>query len=407
MGRKKHKARSLNEDGGRILSSRNATECVGSGYAREAVLLICLSLLAGMFIITGFVSRTYHKRIHTLADRWFAQGDIAYKSGNYATAIIDFHNALVYSPANTQFQFHLAQALASTGNYTQAQSYLLNLLTLSPGSGEINLALARIAARSNSMTDAMRYYNGAIYGVWSNNPLQMRWDARFELCKYLLDQNAEAQAQPELIALVQETPPGDIDREKKAGSLLLAAGLPDQALQEFHAALGVNRHDAEALAGAGNAEFESGKYSEAIDYLERLPSKIRETPEIEEALGTAREVQAADPFLSHLSNQDKAKRTTEALAQAEVRLTDCAHQRGEALSAAPTATTLQTLSGNYKKMKSDWSERSLEQHTDRIEVAMSLVFEIENAAAQECGAPQSSADNALLLIGRGHGGAGR
>ena len=90
-----------------------------------------------------------------------------------------------------------------------------------------------------------------------------------------------------------------------------------------------------------------------------------------------------------------------------MRLTDCAHQRGEALSAAPTATTLQTLSGNYKKMKSDWSERSLEQHTDRIEVAMSLVFEIENAAAQECGAPQSSADNALLLIGRGHGGAGR
>lgn len=177
------------------------------GYSREVVLLICLSLLVGMFIITGLVARAYHKRIHTLADQWFAQGTQAIQAGDATTASIDFRNALVYSPDNSVFQFHIAQALEASGNYAQAQSYLLNLLSESPGGGEINLALARIAVHSGAMTDAMRYYSGAIYGVWDQDPITMRWEVRYELCKYLLDQNSVIQAQPELIALAQEVPP--------------------------------------------------------------------------------------------------------------------------------------------------------------------------------------------------------
>lgn len=404
MTKVKHEFYVGNEGCGTAPLFANSARRGESGYSREVVLLLCLSLLAGMFIITGFVSRTYHKRIHTLADQWFAQGNRAFQAGDYATAVADFRNALVYSPANLQFQFYLAQGLGSSGNYNEAQAYLLNLLSASPGSGDINLALARIAARSGSTTDAMRYYNGAIYGVWDKDPIDMRWDVRFELCKYLLDRDATAEAQPELIALAQEVPPLDLDREKKAGTLLLRASLWDRALTEFRLVLASSRRDPDALAGAGRAEYGLGRYAEAVDYFERLPAKDRQAPEVAEPMSLALEIQAADPFIPRLSTREQVKRTLDALAHAQARIADCAHERGEALSSVPPATTLETLSATNEKMKNEWSERGLQAHPDRVEAAMTLVFEMEDAATQGCAEPQLKADKALVLIGKSRGG---
>jgi tetratricopeptide (TPR) repeat protein len=221
--RRKHHKHVAKGDADCVALSIDGTNRGECGYSREVVLLICLALLVGMFIVTGVVARAYHKKVHTLADQWFARGTQAYQAGDAATAAIDFRNALVYSPDNTVFQFHAAQALDASGKYSQAQSYLLNLLSESPGSGEVNLALARIAAHTGSKTDAMRYYSSAIHGVWDTDPLTMRWEVRYELCEYLLDQNDGTEAQPELIALAQEVPPGDGERAERADALLLLA----------------------------------------------------------------------------------------------------------------------------------------------------------------------------------------
>jgi tetratricopeptide (TPR) repeat protein len=400
-------AHAMDEERNGALFFANKARRGDSGYSREVVLLICLSLLVAMFIVTGVVTRAYHKRIHTLADHWFAEGEQSYQAGDTAAAVASFRNALVYSPDKPEFQFHLAQALDALGNYGEAQSYLLNLLAESPGSGDINLALARIAAHNGSITDAMRYYSSAIYGVWDKDPLATRWDVRFELCKYLLDQNATTEAQPELIALAQETPSGDREREKKAGALLLRANLWDRALAEFRLASASDRHDAEALAGAGRAAFGLGKYTEAIDYFERLPSKERENPDVAALVEDARAIQSADPFLAGLSNREKAKRTASALVQANSRALQCAQQRGQSLSSTTQATSLQRLYATNQKMKADWSAPNLESHPDRVDAAMSLVFQMEDAASQECGAPPPGSDNVLLLIGRSHGGGGQ
>jgi len=375
------------------------------GYSREVVLLICLALLVGMFIVTGIVARSYHKIVHTLADQWFAQGMQAYQGGDATNAASDFRNALVYSPDNTSFQFHAAQALDASGKYPEAQSYLLNLLSESPGSGEINLALARIAAHSGLTTDAMRYYSSAIYGVWDADPIAARWDVRYELCKYLLDQNAVAQAQPELIALAQEVPPGDTGREKRAAALLFRAGIWDRALAQYRHVLTSDRHDSDALAGAGKAALELGKYSDAIDYFDRLLPQERDAWNISDTLDAARQIQSADPFLPGLSNREKAQRTASALAEAESRVVECARQLGQTVSPTTEATPLQRLSAINQKMKSDWSEPNLASHTDRIDAAMSQVFQMENVAAMDCGAPQAASDKALLQLGRSRGGA--
>ena len=132
--------------------------------SREMVLLLCVLSLLVLFSFTAFVSRMYHKKVHMLADDWFAAGEERFQAGDTAAALTDYRNALVYSPNNTKFQFHLAEALGGAGRYDQARPYLLALLSESPGSGEVNLQLARIAVANNARADALRYYQGAIYG---------------------------------------------------------------------------------------------------------------------------------------------------------------------------------------------------------------------------------------------------
>jgi tetratricopeptide (TPR) repeat protein len=299
----------------------------------------------------------------------------------------------------------LAQALEASGDYSQAQSYLLNLLSESPGSGEINLALARIAAKNKSMTDAMRYYDSAIYGVWETDPLGTRWDVRYELCEYLLDQNDGTEAQPELIALAQETPARDPVRENRAGELLLRASLWNLALTQFQAVLASDHRDANALTGAGKAAFELARYPEAIDDLDRLPDQNRADPGVADMIDTAREIESASIYLPGISIQEKAKRAANALADSTSRVEDCARQRGESLTATPPVTPLQTLFVTAQKMKADWSGPNLERHPEFLDAAMSLAFQMENTAAQECGVPGPGPDSALLMISRNRAGA--
>ncbi|MGC2420541.1 MAG: tetratricopeptide repeat protein [Candidatus Acidiferrales bacterium] len=386
-------------------SPTNRASGGSAGFSREALLLSSVVLLVIMFAFTAFVARTFHKRIHTFADEWFAQGEAAYQSGDLTAALNDYRNALAYAPNNLVFQFHLAQALAAAGHREEARSYLANLLTDSPGSGEINLELARIAAQEGAAPDAIRFYHSAIYGVWENDPLVMRWRVRHELCQYLLDRGDEVDALPDLIALAQEVPPGDTEREDDVGALLLRAGLWGRALDEFRSVLAHDRHDDVALAGAGKAAFELGQYADALDYFAQLPPEKSSQPDIAGMIETSRAVESASPFLPGLSAADKAKRAADALAEAKSRMADCAHQQGVALSEKPPRTDLQKLYATSLEMNRDWRTFGLERYPERVDAAMSLAFQMESAADEQCGQPQAGPDRILALIAQSRGGA--
>ena len=137
-------------------------------FSRELVLLLCVLALLVLLAVSALFSRLYHKKVHTLADAMFAQGEAdertagqmagEAKTAQLKLALTDYRNALAYNPGNPMFQFHLAKALAAAGRDDEARSYLVNLLSETPGSGEINLELARIATHRKSLADAMRYY---------------------------------------------------------------------------------------------------------------------------------------------------------------------------------------------------------------------------------------------------------
>jgi tetratricopeptide (TPR) repeat protein len=368
--------------------------------SREAVFLLCILSLIALSLFTAFVSRMYHKKIHTLADDYFSYGEERFQAGDLRAALSDYQNALVYSPNNTKFQFHLAEALAASGKYDQARPYLLALLSEAPGSGEVNLQLARIAAHNNAMSDALRYYQGAIYGEWPGDSPLTRWDIRRELCDYLIGKKAIGQATPAVLDLAENTPDGDTAKLKIVGQLLLATGQWMRAQGLYRSLLTADRFDEEALAGEGRASFELGEFAAALENFNRLSPERRSQQDIVQYQEMAHRVLAMDPFLAGLSQQVKAQRAENALALAMARAQSCARASGVSLVETPPRTELQTAYFGAEKMSPDWGTRDLQKFPDRLESAMQTAFEIENAAAKTCGEPTGD-DRAVWLLGRG------
>ena len=390
-----------------MASSTGTTSNAGlpKKYSREIVLLTTLVLLLVFVIFTAFAARMYHKKYHVLGDEWFARGDQDFHSGNAAAALSDYRNALLYSPGNTNFQFHLAKALAATGRNDEARAYLVALLSDSPGSGETNLELARIAAHGGPkmMPDALRYYHAAIYGVWDTDPIAVRWQVRKEFCEYLLDNNAMNQAEAEIIALADNTSPEDFGGQKTAGNLLLRARMWSRALQEFQTLLSHDPRDEDALAGAATAAFELAQYSQAEEYLERLPREKLSAPELARMHEVSRSVLSLNPFAPGLSTDEKAKRTAEAIAVAQARAAACERQSGSTSSPGASGSTLASAMATSNQNAADWTARNLRKYPERVESAMSSVFELEDTAAGQCGEAQG-ADYALWLMGRSRAG---
>jgi tetratricopeptide (TPR) repeat protein len=376
----------VSEDSPRILS-------------RELVMLLCVLALLVLLALTALFSRLYHKKVHTLADAMFAQGEADEQAGQVKAALTDYRNALAYNPTNPLFQFHLAKALAAAQRHEEARSYLLNLLSESPGSGEVNLELARIAAYENSMADAMRYYQGAIYGEWASDPMAKRWAVRRELCETLLNRGEVEQAAPEVIALAENTPAGDAVRLKIAGQLFLRTQQWTRALDLYRGLLAADGNDQESLAGAAQAAFQLGQYNTAMEYFNQLPRERREQPDLASPFAMTGRILAMDPFLSGLSAELRAQRAANALALVQTRAENCARQTGQSLEQTPPTTELQRLYEQGKDLQQDWVPRYLERFPGRLDAAMGYVFAVENAAANACGEPQGD-DRGLWLLGR-------
>jgi|SRR5579863_5900457 len=377
--------------------------------SRELVLILCVLALVLLLALTALLSRMYHKKIHTLADAMFAQGETDERAAQQMAgqaqaaqlklALADYRTALAYNPSNALFQFHLAKALSAAGRGEEARSYLLNLLSESPGSGDVNLELARIAAHNNSMADAMRYYQGAIYGEWDSDPIAMRWKVRQELCDFLLSRGAVKQAAPEVIALQENTPAGDLARLRILAQLLQRTQQWNRALDVDRTLLAADRNDQESLAGAGQAAYQLGQYATAMEYFDQLPRERREQPDVASLFEMAGRILAVDPFSSGLPAEVRTQRVTNALALAQTRAEACARQTGQSLEQTPPQTDLQHLYQQAKDLQQDWAPRYLQRFPDRLDAAMAYVFAVENAAATACGDPQGD-DRALWLLGR-------
>jgi tetratricopeptide (TPR) repeat protein len=402
------------------------TECPRCGsrwtlllHSRETVLSGCALFLIICFFITGMIVGDYHQKVRSLGDQWFAKGREELQKKNVSAALADFRDSLVYNPDNMQVQFQLAEALSEEGRDEEAQSYLVGLLAQTPSDGPVNLALARIAAKRGAEADALRYYQGAIYGIWPSNGEGNRLGARLELCRFLVAQNDASTADSELIGLEGEIPRrGSAVLHEQTAELFLRAGDISRALEEFRRALEEAHPPAAAWRGAGITAYETGDYRAAERYLERAEREKTTDPQAAAALDTTRLILAWDPNARGLPDSQRRERVRHDLAQAISRVEACAKSNGVDLSQAEAQTAAQgktagagkqgssqpngDLAAQYaraKDLQAGLSNRDLDRHPERMDEAINAIFELEATATQKCGEP-TGLDEALEILSK-------
>ena len=366
-------------------------------WRKDAVIFAALVAVAAIgFGATYGITAAYTRREDSLARHWYQLGESDLNNGKARLAVSDFRTALLYSRDNPRFRLRLAQALAADNDIPQAIAYFLNLWEEQPGNGLFNLELARLYARNNQPRQAAQYYNAAIYGIWPDDPVLHRRDARIEYVKFLLVQHQSAEAQAEALALAASIPPSDVNGHLQAADLLLTTGDPDHALAEYTALL--KAAPAQASFGAGRAAFQLGQFRSASNYLRMAIQKGITDPVAKTLLAQAENVLALDPYQRHLTSDERAKRVTTAFVQAGDRLQQCAAIKQQPLAVIPPTTDMQRLYAEW--VKSEPSFRDLSRSSDLRDAAMDLVFRIENTTAYQCGEPANGNDWALLMLSR-------
>ena len=226
--------------------------------------------------------------------------------------------AAALDPEHRDYRLALSNALAASGEDDGARQVLLAIRQTRPEDPEINLRLARLAVRGDDLPGAVRYYQHALYGMWSGERGDARRQVRVELIQYLLAHNERARALSELLVLSANLP-DDVALQTEAGWLYLRAGEPARAREHFARALQREADNGLALAGAGEAAFYAGDYTAALRYFRTAPSSSR----VDELREIAAQVLDRDPLRTGLSPGERHARLVFALRHVLARVDAC------------------------------------------------------------------------------------
>jgi tetratricopeptide (TPR) repeat protein len=371
---------------------------------RPPVILTTLLIVAVLaFLGVNRLVNRFREQEKALARHLYDRGLKAQSAKNPEAAVRYFRAALGYSHDNFQYQLSLARALRDTGRTAESEAYLIRLWEGAPQEGAVNLALGRLYAREQLFDKAVQYYHNAIYGFWPSDAEAKRRDTQFELIEFLLEHEAYPQAQAELITMASGLP-HEPSLRLRVAALFARAQDNDHALEQYQDILRGERDMPAALAGAGEAAFQLGRYRTAQDYLQ---SAVRTDPKNEHArflLETATQVLKADPFARKLSDAERKQRADVAFRRAGERLQSCAESQDIDLAPQSPSTGLPSLKARWLETEPKLAKRHTTVNT--LDTLMDLVFEIEQQTQATCGSP-NGLDQALLALSRDPAGVDR
>jgi len=363
---------------------------------RLSVVLIVLTAIsvAGFVVVSHLVTR-YRANTKQIGWHLFQRGVADAKAGNLIGALDEFRGALTYDPGNSQYQLWLARALRDSGRLSESQAYLLSLWERAPQDSTINLALARLAVRQHALDNAIRYYHNAIYGIWDRDADSNRRTTRLELIQFLVQENALAQAQAELLSMAQTLPP-EPELHLQVAVLFTRAGDQHHALAEYRQVLHLDRRNQAALAGAGEAAFQLRRYDLAQHFLKTAVETDSADVQSRQLLGTVNLLLGSDPFRPRISDAERNRRLQAAFEHAGRRLQACAASLQLDLT-SPSANGLHDLSVQWNELQPKLRQLRSAGETDLPDIIMDLVSTIEQKTAERCG-PPTGMDLALSLI---------
>ena len=367
-------------------------------YRRDPVVITTVIVIAvALWVVATLVTRAYAAHQQQLADEWFKRGQSDLMAGRLDQAVRDLHTALSYSHDNFDYRLKLTDALSAGGHTREARAYLLAMWDEDPGNGLVNLQLARQAAQAGDTPGAIRYFRGAAFGVWQDDPVENRRSARIELVHFLLAHNLTQQAQSELIGVAANLSPSETTDMLQVGDLMMKAGDPRRALTEYQNVLSLGRKNTDAVVGAGKAAFALQMYPEARDLLRRAKAAGATDPQVSTELDQAELVLEMDPYERGISAAERERRIVAAFNAAGTRLNQCAASRNVDLSNSSTTGPLSADNSDFKQIERSVTSANLRRNPEQGDAAMDLVFRIERDTTAACG-PGDRTDQALSLI---------
>jgi tetratricopeptide (TPR) repeat protein len=387
----------VNVSRGSFLSSPNqaeSTEERSNVIHQEILKLVALIAIAAVaFFVTRAIAANNRDMSLRDAAEWYERGQRQLESGDADDAIDSFRRATVKHRGEKRYVLALARALASTRQDDAARSALLALRESAPEDPDINLQLARLAADRQDVTEAINYYHHALYAPWPTDQTDARRRVRLELIRLLLTHDQVNRALSELVALSTDLP-DEAAAHAEVGQLFASAGDSGHALDQFQKALRLAPDSGAALAGAGQAAFQTGDYLLARKYLANAPEdmdRVKETRELVEL------VLSDDPLAARIGSSARRRRLVDNFASAEQRLKACVGQRPGG-QPSPDALAL----GDEAQAFKDQLTPSTILDEDTIEWGVELIYRIEREVVQSC-PPPTPLDRALMLIGQHHG----
>ena len=392
--------------------------CPSCGDLKQLSLLPSLPLVSFVFVlllligfsVTRIAVASYKAKQRSIANTWQSRGETDLGAGRATAAVDDFENALVYDRENASYRLQLATSLVQAGRYDEAQSHLRNLWEERPGDSTVNLQLARLAVRRGNLDLAERYYEGAIYGVWQNeqDPYVQRELVRIELAEILINAKRTEHAQAQLVSLTSEMP-STSPRRKDLGDLLMKAGSPRLAFQQYLEAR--NRNKGSYALELARAAFAENDFALASKWA---GTAVRENPKSDDAkefARTANQVLSSDPYQAGIGEQKRAERVVRAFSTADARMAQCfptytlgphSREASASLGALPAATMKQVVNFSTwaAQLRSQMTARKVQHRDDLQENAMRFVFQTEQFAAKNCSVTPTAEDSALVSLSK-------
>lgn len=390
------------ENCGAPLSAGACPRCPSDGessrlFHRDLLRLLTIAIIAiAVFLFTRAMAAKERQLNQTVAATWFREGKRQLATGNVRGAADAFRQAVSNDYENRDYGFALANALGSEGHTEEARYALMRLREAAPESPEVNLDLARLAAKRGDIAEASHYYHNALYGLWTGTQVEgEQRQVRTELIRFLLDHRQHSQALAELLILGSDLP-DEATAQKDAGQLFLEADDATHALKHFTRALHLQKNDAAALAGAGEAAFRLGDYAQARHYLEAASATDESQPP-SPSLALAKLILSSDPLSPYLPRTERNERLEKALDQSLSRLDACL-ARPDLNGAAAELSALRTQN---TALNAKLRRGGLSRDPELLDSGMELIDRIAETTKNACGEPEGL-DRALLLIGRKH-----
>ncbi|MDZ7640141.1 MAG: tetratricopeptide repeat protein [Bryobacterales bacterium] len=352
-----------------------------------------LLIFAALFLLStasGVLNGRYWAMRESLAHEEFERARGLNAQGQHEQALRRLRAAFHLEHHNREYQMALTLTLIELERYDEARLQLDDILKADPTNAPANLLLARIAASEGSaaMDTAVQYFQRAVYGLWPSEPIRNRIDARFELANFLAAEQRIEELRAELIVLATDIR-DNLDQLLRVGYLMLYARAPDQAEIVFTRALGQEPRNADALAGLGKAQLETGNFAASEQALLRANRANPGNEEIRKQLDLVQQIRALNPKRRGLGIYLSARRALQLLTLTHDRLAACA----EPESLPPEAR--EDLASATKELE---TKRRGAPTMEQVDADISLSIRLYHHGSDFCGKPQENPALERLLL---------